>query len=354
MCSHLVRAPHRSAVYILPWLLCQFGLVSLTGAEDTVPLSSHTGTIAVGSVHGIYVMDPRGSACRRATSGDDSDPALSPNGNWIAFTRHVEDRSFLHVVRPDGSGLRRVGSTSGEDGFGPSWSADGSTLVFWSCLPSEDLYAPTKDHWLDPSPDAVRLMVHRVALDGAHETIRCLASLPPCLPDWSPDGAAIVFSRAKNWANDSGAEIWLLEVEGGKVQALTDNSDTGVDGQPLFTGAPPPGSVPPPFPPESVRTDTQPAFSSDGEQIAFLRNGDIHTMRRDGTRVQRLTWASARIGAIAWSPDGREIAFARSDTEECEGGGGTFDEAVWAVSVNDCKLRRVRSFDCILSGISWR
>jgi TolB protein len=50
-----------------------------------------------------------------------------------------------------------------------------------------------------------------------------------------------------------------------------------------------------------------PTWSPDGTRIAFVKNGGIWVMRRDGSGARRL----ARGEDPAWSPDGRRIAFSR-------------------------------------------
>src|SRR5215210_5044675 len=51
-----------------------------------------------------------------------------------------------------------------------------------------------------------------------------------------------------------------------------------------------------------------PSWAPDGERLAFVRNGDIWTMRSDGGGARLL----ARNGhAPAWSRDGKLIVFAR-------------------------------------------
>jgi TolB protein len=59
----------------------------------------------------------------------------------------------------------------------------------------------------------------------------------------------------------------------------------------------------------------EPAWSSDGRLIAFASRRDgrshIYVMRADGTSVRRLTGAPADDETPTWSPDRRQIAFAR-------------------------------------------
>lgn len=66
----------------------------------------------------------------------------------------------------------------------------------------------------------------------------------------------------------------------------------------------------------SPATETQPQFSPDGRQIAFTRsdpghlpNAEIFVIWADGTHRSALTATAAGNGDPTWSPDGREIAF---------------------------------------------
>jgi Tol biopolymer transport system component/DNA-binding winged helix-turn-helix (wHTH) protein len=70
-----------------------------------------------------------------------------------------------------------------------------------------------------------------------------------------------------------------------------------------------------------------PAFSPDGEKIAFIWNGenpvkgDLYVQLVGGEKPLRLTYTkSGFICCADWSPDGREIAFGRCD----DNGGGVF------------------------------
>jgi Tol biopolymer transport system component len=96
-------------------------------------------------------------------------------------------------------------------------------------------------------------------------------------PSLSPDGRTVIYSSraAGNW------DVYLLRVGGKNPVNLT--KDSAFD-------------------------DTQPAFSSDGERIAFRSEragGGIFIMGATGESVRRLT---DFCYLPAWSPDGKEIA----------------------------------------------
>lgn len=60
--------------------------------------------------------------------------------------------------------------------------------------------------------------------------------------------------------------------------------------------------------------DAEPAFSPDGETIAFARGGDLFTIRPDGTGERQLTSGPEVDSRPLFSLDGRMIVFERSAT----------------------------------------
>jgi len=58
-------------------------------------------------------------------------------------------------------------------------------------------------------------------------------------------------------------------------------------------------------------TDTEPAFSPDGRTIAFVRGGDLYSVRPDGSGQRRLTSGPELDSAPVVSPNGRFVVFER-------------------------------------------
>ncbi len=73
----------------------------------------------------IYLMNADGSGLRRLTYG--FEPALSPDGRQVAFTRWDEPRG-LWVINVDGSGERLL--TGANRARSPTWSPDGQAIIF--------------------------------------------------------------------------------------------------------------------------------------------------------------------------------------------------------------------------------
>jgi Tol biopolymer transport system component len=125
-------------------------------------------------------------------------------------------------------------------------------------------------------------------------------------PSISPDGKWIVYDG--NQAGNS--DIYLQSVGGQNPINLTQDSPDD---------------------------DTQPAFSPDGERIAFRserQGGGIFVMGRTGESVRRITDSGY---TPAWSPDGTELVFATAPPNVFRVGPGD----LWAVTLASGDRRRV-------------
>jgi len=106
-------------------------------ANDEAPAWSPDGrTLAfqsdrAGFTH-IYVLGLRGTVVP-LTRGlhDNARPAWSPDGRLIAFQSNRDGRWQLYVMRPDGSEVRRLLESRGNDMM-PAWSPTGRSIVFVS------------------------------------------------------------------------------------------------------------------------------------------------------------------------------------------------------------------------------
>ena len=78
----------------------------------------------------IYAMVPGDTAARAvvATNADESNPAVSPDGRWLAYTSDAPGRSEIYVTPfPNGGAKLQV---SADGGRSPVWSRDGRELFF--------------------------------------------------------------------------------------------------------------------------------------------------------------------------------------------------------------------------------
>ncbi|MFI5936607.1 TolB family protein [Actinoplanes sp. NPDC051494] len=72
---------------------------------------------------------------------------------------------------------------------------------------------------------------------------------------------------------------------------------------------------------------SRPRWSPDGKLIALLRNGQLWTMKADGSGKRRVSTRAA--SGPSWAPDGQSIAFA---SLSCSGGPGVYKISATAVN----------------------
>jgi Tol biopolymer transport system component len=179
------------------------GLAQATSGEgaEFTPAWSPDGThIAVtatgraGSPPGISVLDLTTGQMHPVTANPyvgylDKEPSYSPDGTRIVFVRDRQlvdagasrDREALFVVDVDGSGLRQL--TPWSEGVGtPSWSPDGSTIVFREGIVGQPPAGPSQIFVIGANGRGMRQL-----------TVGSKAA--SFWPSWSPDGSRIVFTR---------------------------------------------------------------------------------------------------------------------------------------------------------------
>ncbi len=80
---------------------------------------------------GLRVMNIDTKAITTLTSGYDNFPLWSPRGDLIMFSRLEKGDYEIFTVTPDGTGVRRLTSSPGNDAH-QGWSPDGEQIVFAS------------------------------------------------------------------------------------------------------------------------------------------------------------------------------------------------------------------------------
>ncbi len=147
-----------------------------------------------------------------------------------------------------------------------------------------------------------------------------------CCGDWSPDGSRIVFEGAAGISvmNERGSGLVSLGVSGGNPQwspdgkkiLLTQGRTFSTDG-PIQVMNVDGSDV------TTLTTGRGADWSPDGARIVFERTGpwvfdicgaNIYVMAADGSQVRKVTNSRGIFdyyGRLAWSPDGRRIAYRR-------------------------------------------
>ena len=211
----------------------------------------------------IFVVDRRGRGLRRLTEwARDDEPQWSPDGRRLAFVRNWTD---VYVMSSDGKRQRRVGR-----GSEPRWAPDGRRLAFVRSLSTGS--GPPRD----------RIVVADVDGAGRFE----FAGLDPA---WSPDGERLTFVRH---AYDEVGPEWVPYASTLLI-ARADGSDLRELG-------------------DKEWRLSEPQWSPDGRTIAVSARSEDQGGRLQLVDVE--TGAVRKLrdppDALAWSPDGRRIAFA--------------------------------------------
>ena len=255
----------------------------------------------------VHVLDLTRSRQTRLGGELDGRPRWSPDGTLIAFSTEEGD---IYVVRPDGTGRRRITSADepgrGGGTSGPEWSPDGTKLAIikggqlrvvdvatrkWQ-LRAEATYMwyPT---W---SPDG-KWIAFVAVITGRSATYAVSVERPRSLRlldghagldlSWSPDGSALVSHDVA--PSCCGWSVYVTPVDGSGRQRVADGF--------LYGGRP---------------------WSPDGRKIVYkpLHAGGLYVMsglyvmNRDGSGQTKAT-SDGGDSEPSWSADGTSIVFVR-------------------------------------------
>jgi Tol biopolymer transport system component len=81
--------------------------------------------------NGLRILNLKDDSSSILTSDYDNFPFWSPRGDLIMFSRQEQGNFDIYTIKPDGTGLKRLTSTPGNDAH-MGWSPDGEWIVFAS------------------------------------------------------------------------------------------------------------------------------------------------------------------------------------------------------------------------------
>jgi len=235
----------------------------------------------VGSGGDIYVVNADGTGLRRLTQG--MDPSWSPDGTQVVFARWTEPWG-IYAINADGSNERLLFSSS--VARSPVFSPDGSQIAFHF---TTEGWHPAWRIWIDGfgwyyiergyKQTEWHLGVLNLADGRLHEPYCDNLSFSPT---WTVDGERLVY--------DGEQGLMISEANGANNVPFTDNVH-----------------------------DHFPVMSPDGSQVAIQHwqhdHWEIFATGADGAGRWPLTSSSALLErrpnnvSPAWSPDGKQIVF---------------------------------------------
>jgi TolB protein len=268
--------------------------------------------------------------------------AAFPGGNGLIVFEHEEPAGHhtqvdVLTVRPDGIGVVRITHTPNNNEFGPNWNARGTRIAFWR---TKAPFGPgnvwimdadgshqrrltkgidARDPAWNPAGDRLvydrgvgsgsDLFTLRVS-DGGDRHRLTTGDAEDFEPAWSPTGRYVAFTRASGGGSGDVGDIWVLDLRTHHVTQVTDT--------PAY--------------------DHQVGWSPDGTTLVFERDFDrrfaICSVHRDGSGFRALTAGPFFDVGPAFSPDGELIAFA-SDR------GGELFHDIWVMNADGSHQHRL-------------
>ena len=322
----------RRLIAILIVLIVSAVFISACSTEVGFP-----GTIAfqrvVGSDGQIFMMDPAGEVKTRISEGGGWYflPSWSRDGKKLAyyFFNPGTQMTSVYSVDMTESEFEQVLLTdraSFDITFGPlKWSPDGETILY---------------HSVDALNNA---SIYTIDVEmGVLDEVFTESDNYDYSPDWSPDGKQFVFASNRPYEEQPIFDLFLSDAGGENLINLTTNNNNGwvdtlpawsPDGETIafwrfnfiegesFKGGPAgiwlynlaSGEETLLYAMQDASDDTAPAWSPDGKYLAFLEDeDDQHTLRIAKIPSGELLDVSLIKGdkwAVSWSPDSRALVF---------------------------------------------
>jgi Tol biopolymer transport system component len=245
-------------------------------------------------------------------SGKSTDPALSSDGNAIAFSwSEGADSPRIYWQRLGESQAHEVTNGKTAD-VNPVWSPDGKEIAFIQYSGGNQF-------------DVVRASIstqerHVIGQFPYFSSLCC--SLPAL--DWSPDGRHMLVGEQASYL--APIRLLLVDLKSSNQQILTS-------------------------PPAGTTGDVEGKFSPDGTRVAFHRGGRgdlyvVDTMDEAKLKLRPLTVDNQGVKGIAWAPDGKSILY--GSNRDATGYG------IWSIPATGGQPKRItpKGFQAALPSVS--
>jgi len=162
---------------------------------------------------------------------------LSPDGKSIVFTSLKDGDLDIYTMNVDGTNVKQLTNTPGYDG-GPWWSPDGTKIVYRAHHPKDTTELREYQELLTQGlirPSKVELWV--MDADGSNQRQITALGGANFGPSWSPDGSKIIFSSNFFAPRSGNFELFLVSADASmagpdQLEQVTFNDS--FDGFPIF------------------------------------------------------------------------------------------------------------------------
>ncbi len=167
----------------------------------------------------LYSCNLDGSNVKRLTNNKyyDAEVSVSPDGEWILFTRQIDGKLDLWKMRPDGSEEQQIT-------FTPDWQEGGSFFI------NNETIICRAWEIKDQAPRGMPMSIFTMKKDGSNRTRITSDSGTNWAPYPAPDGDHFVFVKVLPPHN---YEIFLMSLSTGEQTRLTYND--AFDGFPVIS-----------------------------------------------------------------------------------------------------------------------
>lgn len=256
-----------------------------------LPIAAAVAVLAIGSTTAVLLTrnDAGGTAgTGSVTSASSSVPPPSgvqglprsaiplPDTELAYASRQNDNMDVWTMVGGDGSSKKRLVNVPGVDDYLPAISPDRRSVAYIRVrgLQSE---------------------LHVVAADGTGDIALTTDLAPDARPSWAPDGTTLVFASAIDGQTDLYTASFEFSDRPPRLGPMT-----------RLTNSP--------------ATEADPAWSPDGQRIAYWSNASgvqqVYWVGPEGGTPTQLTDGPDTDADPSWSPDGRHVAFTRTSPTE--------------------------------------
>ncbi|CAA9513506.1 MAG: Alkaline phosphatase [uncultured Rubrobacteraceae bacterium] len=205
-------------------------------AESNPAVSPDGSRIAYEFLRGIWVMNADGTGGRMLTDGQtatDEDPAWSADGTTIAFSRNGADIWAMNADGSDPTNLTNTPSTN-DDEVEPAFSPNGAKIAYTRIGCEPERRGAHCVFVMNADGSGQTNLTHENSMQQCPNSPGYFFNGASRNPAWSPDGQKIAFAGPVICPHNMGSNIWTMNADGSGKTPLNNDNGSG-DLKPVFS-----------------------------------------------------------------------------------------------------------------------